>query len=232
MNLHHLSTAAVVVVASTSPVLAQKFGPVAPEPVIVTPAVPAPSFAGAYLGGSFGFAGVDGDNIDGDVDGDGDDDDDDDTNSALFDLSDEAVGYGVHAGYNFQTGNVVWGPELAIFGGDVEVGTSTGLSSVDLDRGVRVALRGGIVRGANHFYGLLGAVRMDFDSTSPLGTSSGDGTGFAAGFGIERLVTPSVVVGVQYTLHSVDDVTFDDFGDGSEVDVDYRVLELRASYKF
>ena len=215
---------------------------VEPAPVVVTPA-PVLSFAGGYAGGSLGYGFLDG-STDGGFDlGVGDDDDDDDDDDDVFDaldLDDGDVNYGLHAGYNFQNGSIVWGPELAIFGGEAEIGgeSDDGDSSVstDLDFGARLALRGGYAIGQNLIYGLVGASYLDLSAD---GSSSddraddildGDGdVGYAIGFGYERLITDNFVVGAQYTLHAVEDI---DLGNDNEIDVDYRTLELRGSFKF
>ena len=50
--------------------------------------------------------------------------------------------------------------------------------------------------------------------------------GYAVGFGVERLLGPSLVIGAQYTLHRVPEV--------GELDADlsHRVLEARLSVRF
>ena len=220
-------------VAFAAPALAGNVVPIEIEPAPVI-AVPAPvlSFAGGYAGGSLGYGHADAD-LDGDIDGDDDDDDDDDDLLDAFDLEDGDVAYGLHAGYNFQNGNIVWGPELAIFGGGGELGGEGNVASIEaeLDYGARLALRGGYALGPNLIYGLLGAAYLEVESESALGTDSADDVGFAAGLGYERLITDNFILGAQYILHSVDDLEFS-AGDGSSAELDYRVIELRASFKF
>ena len=224
-------------------------GSPAPFPIERAPGVilttPSPSFAGGYIGGSLGGGNLDFGNVgdvidealDGDIDGDGDDDGDDnmllDAVVNLLDIDDTALAYGLHAGYHIQRGNAVFGPEISVFGGEAAFSADVptfGDVSVEVERGVRLGLRGGIVRGANLFYGLVGMSYLDF-SASGLGPVDPDGDiGYALGFGYERLVTSSAALGVQYTLHQVDDF---DFGVGdSGLDIEYRSLDLRISFQF
>lgn len=219
-----------------------------PPPVATAaPATPAtmPSFAGGYVGGSLGYGHLDASDAADllkapflDFLGDGADDFVDDT----FDLEDGGLGYGLHAGYNVQRGSVVFGPELAVFGGDVEIGGVSefddGLTEetldADVNHGARLALRGGIARNRTLFYGTLGAaylnVSVETDGVT-LGASSQDqdGFGYAAGFGVERLLNERVSVGAQYSLHRFGDF---DLGDDLEADLEHRTLDLRLSLKF
>jgi outer membrane immunogenic protein len=216
----------------TAPAVAGNIEPVE-SPVVAAPApvaAPVLSFAGPYVGGSLGYGDLSGDGLSGDLDGDDDDDDDDDALGDALDLDDDGFAYGLHAGYNFQRGNIVFGPELSLFSGDLELGSDD--LEIELDYGARLALRGGIASGPNLFYGTLGAAYLELDTDSAAGSDDGNDWGYSAGFGVERLIGTNFVIGAQYTLHVFDGIEFDGNGAGSDGDFDYRTLELRASYKF
>ena len=242
-----LGIAAVALVAAT-PVLAG--GLAFPEAVVEAVKAPAGDFSGAYVGGSLGYGDLESDGAseaifgaaEGLLDLDTDDDGDDD-----FVFDDEGLHYGAHVGYNVQRGNIVFGPELAVFGSKVEIGGESNFGdgfgedavSAEIDRGARLALRGGFAAGRTLVYGTLGAAYADISASSS-GPFFGDGVngdfsdwGYAAGVGVETLVTDNLSVGVQYTLHKFDDFDFDDvLIDGTEIDFEYRTLELRLSLGF
>jgi hypothetical protein len=226
------AAAALLTAAAVVPAVAGGLEEPVIEPTpVVTPVVPtfAPSFTGGYVGGSLGAGSLDvGDRFDF-LDGDTDIDD-----------TDTDLHYGLHAGYNIQRGNVVFGPELAVFGTSSEIDGSfdedetdatedEGDIGVDLNYGIRLAARGGYAFGSNLVYGVAGAAFADVDSRlATAGDAEDSDWGYAVGFGYERLIGERFVVGAQYTLHA-----FDEFGDaeGAE-DLDYRTLEARVSLKF
>lgn len=206
---------------------------VAPAPApVLAPAPPILSFAGGYVGGSLGAGSLDvGDRFDVFEE------------DADIDDTDTDFHYGAHAGYNFQRGNVVFGPEVAIFGTSSEISGSVfdedeaaeediedeGDVGVDLNYGLRVAARGGYAFGQNLVYGVAGAAYAEVDSRlAQFGEDDDSDWGYAVGFGYERLIGQNLIVGAQYTLHA-----FDEFGDGENADdIDYRTIEARVSFKF
>lgn len=212
----------------------------APDPVVVPPAepVPAPSFAGPYVGGSVGYGALDASDAEGILEQGFAPEFIEDT----FDLERGDLAYGAHAGYNVRRGSVVFGPELAVFGGEVGLGGMSDFDDelpeemidVDINYGARVALRGGVERGRTWFYGTLGAAYLDLSIATDgvqlaRDSRDRDGWGYAAGVGVERLVSDRVSVGAQYTLHHFDDF---DLGYGHEADVEHRTLDLRVSLNF
>lgn len=231
-------TTSVLAALVAAPALAGGFETPIAEPIIA-PAAPlafGPSFAGAYAGGSLGVGSLDVDDQF-NVIGEGDDDD-------LFDFdeTDTDFAYGLHAGYNFQNGNVVYGAELAVFGSESEVGgdlfdaddeaEDEGSVGVDLNYGARLVARGGYAFGPNLVYGVAGLAYAEVDSRVGAIEDDDSDTGYAVGFGYERLIGERIVVGAQYTLHAFDDFGDDDGDDGAETDLDYRTLEARVSFKF
>ena len=165
--------------------------------------------------------------------------------AGLSDGPDTGAAYGLHAGFNVQRGRFVFGPEVAVFGAEVEptgavFGTfpavvSPNEVSVTLDHGARLVARGGVVAGATLVYGTAGVAylegeapalgRVDGLSASLRNEAFGE-LGYAVGFGVERLLGSRLVIGAQYTLHRVDEV-----GD-LDVDLSHHVLEARVSARF
>ena len=231
MHTTRFAAAALLAATAASPVLAGGLTETIMAPIAapMAPAVPL-SFAGAYAGASLGAGNLD-------VGNRFDFLEEDDDDLLEFGSTDTDLHYGVHVGYNVQRGNLVFGPEFAVFGASSELDgdfdddvtddvADEGNIGVDLNYGARLALRGGYAMGPNLVYGLVGAAYADADSRSPGLEDGADDVGYAVGFGYERLVTDRVAVGAQYTLHA-----FDDFGDSDE-DLDYRTLEARVSIKF
>ena len=226
-----------------APALAAGLDEPVSEPFVPAPAEPAPAFVGGYVGGSLGYGSLDAsDTEDAIVGSFGFVDDPEGFVADAFELEDGGLAYGLHAGYNVQRGSVVFGPELAVFGSEAEVGGATDFDDdlpediidAQVDYGARLALRGGVARGRTLVYGTLGVayLNMSFDISGPdFGDFSEDpdGFGYAAGLGVERLVSDRASLGLQYTLHRFED--FDTVND-VERDIEYRTLDLRVSYTF
>lgn len=228
MTIRLAATASLIAAIAAAPALAGGFDDFAPD-AVVAPAAPlafGPSFEGAYAGGSLGIGSV------------AVDDSFDVFDDADFDDTDTDFAYGLHVGYNFQRGNVVFGPELAVFGTESEIGDDDGDEldegsvGVDLNYGARLVARGGYAAGPNLFYGVAGVAYAEVDSRIGVIEDDESDVGYAVGFGYERLVRDNLTVGVQYTLHAFDDFGDDDDDNGVETDLDYRTLEARVSFKF
>ena len=213
------------------------------EPVVAAAPTSAASFDGAYVGGSLGLGSLDAEDAeDGLEDIFGGVADPEGFVSDTFDLTDGGFAHGLHAGYNVRRGSVVFGPEVAVFGAEIEVGGVSEFEDgqpeetidADVGYGARVALRGGVARGATLVYGTLGLAYLDLsidtDGVFLARTSeSRDEFGYAAGLGVERKLTDRVSVGAQYSLHAFDDF---EVGDDLEIDLAYRALDLRLSLGF
>jgi opacity protein-like surface antigen len=128
--------------------------------------------------------------------------------------------HAIFAGYNFQNGNLVYGPEVTLWSVN-----ATLAGPVELNRLADIRGRLGWAAGDALFYGALGWSWGRYENTS-----SGfdiDMDGHNIGLGVEYNVTESVFVGVDYTRRSIE---------GSEaaidVELDVDTLTLRGGFRF
>ncbi len=122
---------------------------------------------------------------------------------------------GGFAGYNFQSGSLVYGVELDFDKTDYDIGPGAAM----VDDTLRVKGRLGTEVGNGLLYGTAGVVRA---STDVLGTD----TGLLFGIGYELPVAKGTVVGAEVLRHD-----FNDF-DGSGIDVDVTTYKLRVGFRF
>lgn len=183
--------------AAALPALAGGYDPAPAEPVI-TPMAPAPAplggdWGGFYAGVQLGYADV---NPSGGVQGG------------------DGETYGLHAGYRWDMGSVVYGIELDYDQADIRIaGGAQKLRDV-----ARLKGQVGYDMGSTLLYGTLGVANAD--------TTLGDETGWLAGAGIAYQVTPAWTVGAEALYHD-----FDQFG-SSGVGAKATTLSLRASFRF
>jgi len=150
---------------------------------------------------------------------------------------DEPIG-GVHIGYNFQSGNLVYGIE-----GDVNFA-----DNIDYLATIRGRL--GYAMNSWLIYGTGGAAFISFDNDSTVTSVHGTSwtfrdnrteTGWVAGGGIEKKITPNISFGVEGLFYSFDNhsVThllkqnycFSDFADISR-DQEFWTVRARLTYHF
>ncbi|WP_431299926.1 outer membrane protein [Tabrizicola sp. BL-A-41-H6] len=159
---------------------------VAEEPVTVAPAAPVAQpvdWSGPYAGLSFGIGS-------GDTQTEGESADYDDGNVAS-----------ILAGYNFQSGNLVYGAELGyssvsdmVLVGDDLGGDDTFDSMIDL-RG-----RVGYSAGKALIYGALGYA---WGETTINGSDSASADGVSLGLGVDYLVSDQIFLGLDYTSRNL-----------------------------
>lgn len=170
-----------------------------PAPIIAAPVKtpPVSDWAGAYVGGSLGYA-FGGDDVIGFERRNGAGDKlQRGTSLGQIDLKGPTAG--LHLGYRWQKDNWVFGPELGIEGGSVDA--TDRVESIGVDGEVTselnylVALRmktGYAVNPQTLLYGTLGVAHGDFDYTlSRPGnsqTKNYSDTGFTVGLGAERKI--------------------------------------------
>lgn len=223
MRRFHLSTLCALGAASFAGG-AWAGGYVAPvaAPVEVAPVVevaPASDWAGGYAGASLGYSFGADDEVGLDFREDGGLE----RNSDIGAVDIKGPTAGLHAGYRWQRGNWVFGPELWVEGGSVDARDDLALDDFSLESQVNyiVGLQmktGYAVNSATLVYGTAGAVHGDFDYT--LSTAAGsqtqnyDASGYSLGLGVERKLNPnlSVFAEWQYRNFGKTDVTFSEGG--------------------
>lgn len=176
---------ALTVVGTAAPAFAGSYAPAPVDPVIAAPApapMMSPDWTGAYGGLSLGYGEL------------GKDD------------TDDAMIYGVQAGYNYDMGKYIVGGELEYAARDMwdhNAADSTRLKG-----------RIGYDLGSTMVYGVVGATMIDQQG------------GYAVGLGAEHMVTDKIGLGAEYLYENIGD-----FDSGSK-DLIGNSIALRANYHF
>ena len=170
------------------------------EPIVVAAAPVITDWSGPYVGALIGFGTGTADEIW---------DDGEETSTYTYDL--EGMGYGAFAGYNFQSGSIVYGIEAAFqmsdvgflvedmfaIGDDLVVDYQGGFTNF-IDLKARVGFAAGDVL----IYGFVGG-SMGTYSTEYVGLGdvwNVSATGYNYGAGISLFVTDSIFVGAEYIV--------------------------------
>jgi outer membrane immunogenic protein len=228
------------------PALAADLGvrPMAKAPAYVAPVAFA-NWNGFYIGAQIGYqwgnvgAGVF-DRFDNEIFGFGD-----------FGLNANGVVGGVHAGFNFQTGAIVWGIEGDFEGSGVDGSRATplvcGVCGHDFDTRWQGSVRGrlGFAAGNALFYVTGGVafanLRHQYFSGLFTESFSETRTGWTIGVGTEWMFSPNWTARLEYRYadfgHVTNDVTAFDFGGGLGLvdvrnDFQTHTVRLGVSYKF
>lgn len=217
---------------------------VEPAPIAVAPAPVVAPWAGGYVGGSLGYVfgtedevGVrvtDGDDLLGEDNG-------------LGDLGISGLTAGLHAGYRWQRGNWVFGPELGVEFGSVDESreiTPFGVTATvenELNHLVSlVAKTGYLVNPQTLVYGTFGVAHGDYEYSFE---ADGDRisedfttTGIAAGLGVERMVSDrlSVFGEYQYRDFGNEDIMFGDTDPsiGTTASMSQSTIKVGANWRF
>ncbi|MDN5567632.1 MAG: outer membrane beta-barrel protein [Paracoccus sp. (in: a-proteobacteria)] len=217
-------------------------GAVAPvievAPIMIDEAPVLGAWEGAYVGGSLGYSFGGNDEVGFDLLENG--------NEAgratdLGKIELNGVTAGLHAGYRWQRGNWVFGPELGIEGGSVDdaITLTDGFDSVEVESQLNylvtlVMKTGYEVQPGTLVYGTFGAAHGDFDYTL-----SGDGgsvtegfstTGIAAGLGVERMINERMSMFAEYQYRDLGKETVD-FVDGTDT-LSTRATPRHSNVKF
>lgn len=195
---------AAIVSITAAPALAGNITP--PEdPYVAPPPEPVSDWAGPYAGVQLGFGDFDLQGIVPVVGGP----------TVPVSLSDDGLLGGVHAGYNWDRGTLVYGVEA-----DIDF-TDISFNAVDMDTISRLRLRMGVDTGSAFVYGTAGAAYMSGGG----GGVSLDGWGWVAGAGVDFKLNEKWVVGADALYHEFDDIS----PSGS---VDGMTYRARVSYRF
>jgi outer membrane immunogenic protein len=180
--------------------LAEPVETIAPTPV----AAPAPMMRGAdwtgfYAGGQLGYGQLD-------------------PSITTAPTSPDGATYGVHAGYNYDFGDVILGGEL-----DYDA-TNISLTSPasDVQSVLRAKVRLGYDAGAYLPYATAGVARVYTD-----GALDGETDGNFYGLGLGYMVSDTMVIGGEVLQH-----TFEDLPNNPGVDTDVTTASVRVSFQF
>lgn len=209
--------------AGAMPALAADL-PQAPAPAPAYEAAPAGQhsidWTGIYVGGQLGWAFGNFDNS---------------TGGVSNDFSDNGVGGGVYAGYNFQvTPNVVVGLETDFNLTDLEkTGTVGGLSlksSSDWNANFRGRL--GYAFDRYLIYGAGGLALADLEASANGFKDSKTALGWTLGAGAEAAITQNIVARFDYTYQDFGDQNFNLGGTGVNSDFNNHQVRAGVAYKF
>jgi outer membrane immunogenic protein len=199
-----------------------------------------PSWAGLYVGGSIGRGWGNISDVWTDSYPDG----------AIFittvnEKSDElnSAVYGAHLGYNFQYGNIVFGPEIGINGVAMESSTFNDNVKHDLNWYATAAGRLGYARDNFLFYGFGGLAWgnvetelsvFDFrDASTHIGWTAGVGAEYALSRHLTlRLEYAHVDLGSETTYKAAESYPNYSWTDTIETDLEFDVIRVGASYRF
>ena len=195
---------AAIVSVIAAPAFAGNLTPPA-DPYVAPPPEPISDWAGPYAGVQLGFGDFD-INATNPTPG---------ANFPAVNLSDDGFLGGVHAGYNWDRGTLVYGVEADIDFTDISFNT------VDVDTIARLRLRVGVDTGSAFVYGTAGAAHMSGSG----GGFSLDGWGWVAGAGVDFKLNEKWVMGADALYHEFDDVS-------PSGGVDGMTYRLRVSYRF
>lgn len=198
--------------------------PADPPPVVLT--APTPDWAGFYGGVSLGY-GI-GTYGNGDNFPFGDDDE----------L--EGMTYGLFGGYNFQNGNWVYGPEIAIIGSQM-AGSESCINptfTCEVDINYMGALRGNVgylVSPETLLFGTLGIVSANTDVFTDNGTAFGEDhfiTGYQLGLGVEYALSETTHLRGTVSHYMFDEGDYETDVSYSDIDMDATVFEVGLLFRF
>ena len=144
----------------------------------------------------------------------------------------EDTALGAFGGYQLQSGNLVYGGEIAITSatdGGIAGIQIDGLDSLTTDIKGRA---GYVLNDRVMAYGTAGFSRVDVDlgTFEAVGAASDlEADGFIVGAGIDYLATDNIVLGAEFTNRQVEGSVETDFGEDLDVDLNIHTLALRAA---
>lgn len=130
-------------------------------------------------------------------------------------LEGDGPSYGVFAGYNVQSGALVYGGEFDYDTTEYDIGNG----AEEIDSTTRLKARIGTDLGGGLAYGTAGAVW----ATSP---GLGDDNGYFVGLGYDAQVSSSMVLGAELLYHD-----FNDYND-TGLDVGVTTFKARIAFNF
>lgn len=130
-------------------------------------------------------------------------------------VKEDDTSYGLHAGYRYDAGQLVWGAEIEHDWTDIDLVPG----AISVDRVMRFKATAGYDLGKALVYVAAGTAKVDVDGL-------GDDWGGFYGIGAAYAVRPQTIIGLELLEHD-----FSNIG-GSGIDADAWSVGLRASWKF
>jgi outer membrane immunogenic protein len=139
---------------------------------------------------------------------------------------------GLHAGYNWQVNQIVYGLEgsINLTGADGDKGCAAGTCSADFNWFGDVRGRLGYAFDRAHVFVGAGVAYADMKVRNDVSSGTAGNFGWTLGVGGEYAVTQNIIAGVEYKYYDFgkDNVT----GSISGATLNASVLQARVSYKF
>jgi outer membrane immunogenic protein len=132
----------------------------------------------------------------------------------------EGTPISIFGGFNMQSGNFVYGGELAIHNDNT---TLTGFPAISYNRLIDLKGRIGYATGRTLVYGVLAFSQAEYQNGPNF---FDDLDGFTYGIGADVMVSDKVFAGVEYMHRELDHTT------DADVTSDYSTLTLRVGMKF
>ena len=135
----------------------------------------------------------------------------------------EGTTFGAFAGMNFQSGNIVYGGEIAYLGGDVFIPAEPSYRYVSF---VDVKARVGMEFGSALIYGVAGFSGGLHENGNSFDTSFN--TGYNYGIGVDYMISDRMFVGAEYLIRELKG----EWDVGADFEGSDQSLQLRVGYKF
>jgi outer membrane immunogenic protein len=125
----------------------------------------------------------------------------------------DGAGGGLYGGYNWQSGQIVYGAEADInYNGEKgSAGRGQGGESLDGKQGVNGSIRGRVGYDLNPFliYGTAGLAASDNKVSNSTSSDSATALGYTVGAGVEALVTSNITARLEYRYSDYQKKDFD-----------------------
>jgi outer membrane immunogenic protein len=165
--------------------------------------------------------------------------------TGVTERSDELNGavYGAHLGYNFQYGNIVFGPEIGINGAGMDSSAFNGNVKHDLNWYATAVGRLGYARDNVLLYGFGGIAWGNMETELPRSRFKDTATsvGWTAGLGAEYALSSHLILRLEYAHVDLGSETtyeaaesYPNYGwtDTIETDLEFDLIRVGASYLF
>ncbi|MFD1746133.1 outer membrane protein [Rhizobium helianthi] len=140
-------------------------------------------------------------------------------------------GGGVYGGYNWQSGNIVYGAEADLGYNDQKASAGAGVTG---EQKLNGSVRGRVGYDLNPFmiYGTAGLAAADHELSSAAGSDSKTALGYTVGAGVETMVTNNITARVEYRYSDYQDKDFNLGGSTVSRGFDDHSVKVGIGVKF